>query len=273
MFTAGGRYHLLAISQGGIRLFEGTPSGLDEFDLRNVPRDIQDALKFHVRERQQQVHTGSSAPGVRGKEATVFHAQAKGVDDSRKKNLDYYQKVDRGLHPLLEDSNAPLVLAGLEESLPVYRQANSYPYLLGQGIAVNPDGMTCRQLHDAAMKILRPYFDRARRKAVAEFRSLSGSPRASDDVAEALRAAAEGKVDFFLGRPNAECKGRFDADSRRVEIHVTPGSGDEDLVNTFATETILNRGALYAVEEGLGDSPVAAVLRYSAGSPVPSAGE
>src|SRR5207237_6867824 len=41
LFTVGGRFHLLSLSQKRVRVFEGTQYGLSELDLPGVPRSIQ----------------------------------------------------------------------------------------------------------------------------------------------------------------------------------------------------------------------------------------
>ena len=64
LFTAGGRYYQLAISQNQVRLFEGTRFGINETDLRDAPRSLEEALKYDVRESQLQAHTGTGVPAL-----------------------------------------------------------------------------------------------------------------------------------------------------------------------------------------------------------------
>ena len=64
LFSAGGRFYVLAVSQKRVRLFEATATEIEEIGLEDVPRGIQDTLKFDVRERQHQLHTsGGQRPG------------------------------------------------------------------------------------------------------------------------------------------------------------------------------------------------------------------
>jgi hypothetical protein len=264
LFTAGGRFYLLCLSHNRVRFFEGTRFGIEELDLQNVPQGVQDALKYDVRERQQQVHTGMAAPGVRSKEGGVFHGQAVGVDDAKERALDYFHQVNRGLKRLLKDPWAPLVLAGAEELFPIYRQANTYQGLIEGGVRGNPDGMRPDELHKAALRVLEPRFDRSRRQALEQYRSLVGTGRASNGLPEVLRAAFQGRVEFALIPTDVERWGRFDAEQDAVEIHEAAQPGDEDLVNEIAIQTVVNHGAIYAVtpEDAPDASPVAAVFRY-----------
>ena len=266
LFTAGGRYYLLAISQNQVRLFEGTRFGINEMDLRDVPRSLEEALKYDVRESQLQAHTGTGVPvpGGRSKEGAVFHGQGVGVDDEKDRILQYFRQVNHGLRYILKDPSAPLLLAGVEELFPIYNEANTHQRLLEQGVKGSPDGMGADELHKAAWKVVQPYFAEARGRAISQYRSVAGTPRASNKLDEVLLAAYQGRVEFAFIPPDVERRGRFDPDQAAVEVHEAPQSGDEDLVNAAAIYTVLNHGAIYTIaSEDIPDaSPVAALYRY-----------
>jgi Bacterial archaeo-eukaryotic release factor family 7 len=267
LFTASGPFYILGISQKRVRFFEGTQFGVSEVDLQNVPQGIQDALKYEVHERQQQVHTASAASvtGARSKEGAVFHGQSVGVDDSKQRMLDYFRQVNRGLKHLLKDRWAPLVLAGVEELFPVYREANTYPHLVHQGVPGNPDGLGADEVHKRAWQTVASYFEQAKRQAISQYQSLIGTPRASNQLPDVLRAAHQGRVEFAFIPPDTERWGRFDPEHDAVDVHVTAEPDDEDLVNAVAIWTIVNHGAVYAIapQDVPDASPVAAVFRYS----------
>jgi hypothetical protein len=264
LFTAGGRFYLLGLSQKRVRLFEGTQFGIDEVDLQNVPQGVRDALKYDVHEHQQGVHTGTGMPVTRRKQAGVFHGQAVGVDDAKERTLEYFRQVDRGLKGVLKDHFAPLVLAGTEELFPIFREANTHGALLENGVRGNPDGMRPDELHKAALKVLAPYWDAARQDALHQYRSFLGTGRASSNLQDILRAAFQGRIEFALIPTDVERWGRYDVEQDAIEVHDTPQPGDEDLVNEVAIQTIIKRGATYAVSpEAIPDAlPLAAVFRY-----------
>ena len=264
LFTAGGRFYLLALSQACVRLFEATKITIEEIGL-DIPHSIQETEKYDVHQRHQQLHTSGAKPAVRGKESAVFHAQGEGVDNAREKVLDYFRQVDHGVSNYLSDAREPLVLATVKELHPIYRQANTYRNLADQVVPGNPDMAGPDELHRAALEVLKPYFEEGRNKAVATFKDLIGTPKASSDVTEILPATIEGKVDYIVVRPDAKRWGRFDTRTGAVEIHSQASPGDEDLISKVATQTILQRGAVYAADspDSLIDSPVGAVFRYA----------
>ncbi|MCE2703319.1 MAG: hypothetical protein LW859_39355 [Anabaena sp. 49633_E8] len=57
--------------------------------------------------------------------------------------------VDSALHKKLRGEKAPLILAGVEYLLPIYRQANTYPYLAETGITGNAEILKMQELNHA----------------------------------------------------------------------------------------------------------------------------
>ena len=168
--TNDGRFYILALSQKEIRLLESTHYNVNEVALpEGVPHRLADAMKYDEPENELQYHSSSSGAslGKSGRRATISHGQGVGTDDEKQNILRYFQQVDRGLHALLSDEQVPLVLAGVEYLFPIYREANTYPRLLKEGVAGNPDGESAEVLHTKAWAVVEPYFMRAREEAVA----------------------------------------------------------------------------------------------------------
>ena len=41
--------------------------------------------------------------------------------------MSFFKEIDKGVHHILLDETAPLILAGVQEGVAVYRPVNSYP--------------------------------------------------------------------------------------------------------------------------------------------------
>ena len=116
---------------------EGTGRNVQEIELESVPKSLDEALQYDELEKQVRFRTGSVSGGT-GMAMVSGHG---GVADDTKDNLlKYFRLIDRGLHDLLRDERAPLVLAGVEYLFPIYREANTYPHLIEEGIPGNPKG-------------------------------------------------------------------------------------------------------------------------------------
>src|SRR6266702_4826244 len=263
--ATGGRFYILAISQNAIRLLEGTRFSIHELELpESVPANLAEALKYEEAENEVWSYSSSSGAlvGKGGRRTAIFYGQGVGHDDSKDHLLRYFQQIDRGLHELLRDEEAPLVLAGVEYLFPLYRQANSYHHLLGQGVAGNPDKLSPETLHAQAWAVVEPYFQRAQEKIAAQYRDNVGTARTSNNIREIMPAAYYGRVSSLFVAIDQELWGTFDPTSNTIHVHKEPRFRDDDLLDEAATQTLGHSGSVYAVEQTKipGELPVAAVF-------------
>ncbi len=261
LLTEEGRFYVLALSQNRVRLLLGTAHRVQEINVHKAPQSLADALRFTDRDEPLLFHTRPA--GGKGRWAAIFHGHGVGIDDVKDDLLRYLQAVDQGLHDLFRaEHNAPLVLASVAYLWPIYRQANTYPGLLEQGIAGNPDRLSDKELHDLAWPLVQPYFAAAKRRAAALYRQLAGTGRTSSDVEEVVRAAREGQIETLFLCRDRQLWGNYDEVADKVQVHEQPGPADEDLLNYAAIQTMVHRGTVYPVpaDELPGQGPLAAVF-------------
>ena len=97
-----------------------------------------------------------------GRGPATFHGQGGGSDENEKNELlRYFRLVSDGLTEFLEEDGVPLVLAGVEYLLPIYKEANTYPNLMDTVITGNPDLLSADKLHKSAWDIVSPRFQTA----------------------------------------------------------------------------------------------------------------
>lgn len=263
LLAGDGRFYILALSQNEVRLLGASRYGVDEVELGdNVPESLADALKFDDPERQLQFHTGAGGGGGGGR-AAVFHGH--GAEDDQKDDiLRYFHKIDRGLGEVLKGQEAPLVVAGVDYLLPIYREANTYPGLVEGGITGNPEELSAEQLHERAWEVMEPRFSEARREAAERYADLAGTGRTSTDPREVVPAAYYGRVEALFAASGLRRWGAFDPSTGEADLHDEPEAGDGDLLDFAAVQTILNGGTVYVTdpEEVPAKADVACVFRY-----------
>jgi hypothetical protein len=208
-FASDGHFYILALSQNQVRLLEGTRHTVDEVALEELPQSLADALQFERFERHLQFHTGASASGA-GERAAVFHGHDPS-DETKGRILRWFHKINAELPDLLGTEQAPMVLAGVEYLLPLYREANKYPHLLEKGILGNPERLKPEELHARAWEMVKPVFAQGRlKKRLRTFSQLAGTERATIDVAQAVPAAHHGRVELLFTAVDVEIWGTFD---------------------------------------------------------------
>ncbi len=259
-----GRFFILAFSEEEVRLLEATKYGFRTVPLpAGLPRSMADALRYDVPDKQRRFHTITNA-GSPGRGHPIYHGQGTGIDDDKDRLLRYFRSLDHGLHPLLRDETAPLVLAAAEYYFPIYREVNTYPHLVDEGIPGSPQLSSDQELHSRGWQIVEPIFDHERQRAKVQFHNLMGTGRAADDVPEIVLAAHDGRVHYLFVPRRGRVWGTFDPATRQVETHDSPRPGDEDLLDRAVYDTIRNSGAVYVVDpaEMPDDVPAAATFRY-----------
>ncbi|HZZ80348.1 MAG TPA: hypothetical protein VFE62_17685 [Gemmataceae bacterium] len=256
-FLAGdGRFFVLAVSENSVRLFQGTAQTFDRVEVNKAPISFAQAMQLHDRDEPLTFHARPTPGGGWG---AIFSGQGVGIDDHKTDLLRFCQQIDHGLHELLRTERTPLILASVESLWPIYRQANSYPHLLEQGIAGNADRLRNEELHERAWSIVRPHFQQAQRNAAALFQQLAGTGRTTNDLAEAVSAACQGRFEILFVASDQERWGTCSPHGSDVVVHDARQPGDEDLLNVAAMHTILRGGVAYAVPAAAvpGGGPIA----------------
>jgi hypothetical protein len=194
----------------------------------------------------------------------MFHGHGVGTDDTKDNILRYCQQIDRGLHEALKDEQTPLVFAGVDYLLSIYKEANTYPVLMDQGIEGNPEGLSEAELHERAWSVVQPYFEKEQQEALAQYRERIGTGKGSHDVKEIIPASSFGRVEVLFCAIGIQQWGRFDPDKGSIVLRDRKQPGDEDLFDFAAVQTLLHGGTVYGMEpEAMPDgAPLAALFRY-----------
>jgi len=258
LLSGDGRFYVLALSQDQVRLLEGTRDSVAEIELVGLPESLSEALQYDRSERQMRAGAVAAPAGS---------VHGTGTDEETKLDiLRYFQMVDRGLRDMLGDQRVPLVVAGVDYLLPIYRQANSYPYLVDTGVIGNPQTLNAKELHRRAWEIVRPHFAREQEAQEGLYRELAGRQegRASNNLKQIMQAAHGGRVaTLFLAR-GVQQWGVYREHSGNVHVHPSQQPGDYDLLDLAAIQTVANGGTVYVVDPDRvpGGEPLAAIFRY-----------
>src|SRR4030043_190485 len=259
LLSGDGRYYILALSQNKVRLLQGTHYSVNEVSLADVPKNLAETLRDDDSWKELQMHSARS--GGQGTFSSVTH----GSEGDSKENIKrYFRRIDKGLHEWVRDERAPLVLAGVDYLHPIYKEVNSYPHLMDEGIAGNPERLSAGELHELTWTIVKPHFQKAQEEAVNRYKEFASSGQASNRIRKIISAAYHGRIELLFVVPDFQQWGTFDPGTAELHLHKKEKTGDGDLLEFAAIQTLLNGGTVYVVEpEKMPDTgPVAAVFRY-----------
>ncbi|WP_230208106.1 hypothetical protein [Microlunatus sp. Gsoil 973] len=238
--------YVLALAAGSVRLIEFVADGPSE--VVKVP-DLPD-----------------SAAGLAGKSSLSDRApirRIQGSEGQKLRLLQYARKVDQSLRPLLAGLDLPVVLAAAEPIASIYRQVNSYPHLLTNGIPGNPEQVQDENLVASARAIV----DDQHRQDVTELNhridDLGSSGRSSTDLATLAYAATHGLVDTLLVDLERRVTGEVGEDGR-IEFADTDDHRSYSVTDEIARRVLRTGGKVLAVrgDEITSGQPAAGILRH-----------
>lgn len=261
VFTGDGRYYVLAVSQNRVRLLEGSRTSVEEIHPEGLPENLLDALGDESSSRSLQFHTGTS--GASGARSAMYYGHD-ASNHTKDMVLRYFRRIDNGLRRVIAAEHVPLVLACVDSLLPIYREANSYPHLLDDAIAGNPDELKPEELRTQAWNLVSPWYQRSRETAISRYLTLSETEKTGNAIEEVLPEAYFGRVDTLLVAAGMQVPGMFSPSAGEVDLDVSDTEDSEDLLNTAAIHTLLNGGKVYAIppDEMPAGVSCAALYRY-----------
>jgi hypothetical protein len=125
----------------------------------------------------------------------MYHGQGAGEDEQKVLIEQYLNLVEKDLKEIFREQQAPLILAGVDYLLPIYRKVSEYPHIMEAGIIGSPEHSRPEELQEQAWPIVETYFRQETEKAVAQYQQLAGTDKATDNVEEIFAAAFTGRVD------------------------------------------------------------------------------
>ncbi|MCS3611035.1 hypothetical protein [Salinibacter ruber] len=275
LIASNNRYYLLALSQNDVRLYQGTHQAISEVEAAEIPSDIVTAIQQYEEPPEQglQSHAQAAPSSPDGGEAgQVRHGHGSSEDQSREPKDElkrFFRRIDESVTDFIGGEEAPLVLAGVSEYLPLYKSVNNFPHLVDDNIiAGNPEQLELKELHREAWSVVESVLQTVQQQELDRFEDLyhENAELASGDFHEIVPACAYGRVDTLFVPQGQYRWGRFDPDSNTVRVHDSQEPGDGDLLNYAALKSYLSGAAVHVLspEEMPGGRSVAAIFRYEA---------
>lgn len=190
-------YHVLAINQHDYHLYEGNRYALNEVELdAEIPKNLVEALGEELTGRQSPV--GSYGNTQRG--TANMHGQTGVRKDEMEKDAERFFRVisNRMEEIYSKPTGFPMILAALPEHHHLFHKVSKNPYLLKEGVMVNPASLTIEQLNALAWKIMEPEYESRIDKLINQFEQAKSHGKGSDEIEDIAVAAVEGRIDTLL---------------------------------------------------------------------------
>ena len=264
------RFHILAVSQNRVRLFEASKSSVSELQPKQLPKDLQSALAIDEYTSSLQHH--SSNPSI-GKEGTVFHGHGgSGMEVQKNDELRlYFQKLNQALQNEPQVNSLPLIFAGVEYLFPIFRETCHHPHLISEPLTGNPDEERPESLRDRGWSMLSEQFDASLQNLVKQIDITGESGTTAIDIGEILAAAQQGAIETLLVSEDEHLWGVLDESTGNITARLERVNNDDrirgaqELINLAAVRTIATGGNVYihSSRDELSPQKAIAVLRFA----------
>jgi hypothetical protein len=259
--TSDEEFYVLVLSKHDAQFFEGNAFGMQRIMVEGLPNGMDDVVHFEEKDDLRLFRQG----GKGGTGSASFHGHGEGqLDDKANIGL-YFQEVDRTLFSeVLHDKNKPLLLAGVEYLIPIYKGISRYNFIVDDCICGNQEHENINSLYAKAREKLVPYFQQRTNKALENYYNQIATSLTSSIPEDVIPASFYAQIsDLFICR-DEHIWGRFNEQDNKLEIHRGQQDGDDDLIDRAAIKTYLNGGGVYVLEKEKmpKEAVIAAFMRY-----------
>lgn len=257
MISTNGSFCVLAVGQENPRLLRCTRTNVKDI----TPDDVPESLKTWVGqkpEQQVQYHTGNNEG-----DGAIYFGHGATEEDHKELVQGFLRDVERPVTKKMKQINDPLVLAGTEPNLPIYKKINKYSRILEDAVDRNPNGISDIQLRDMSWNVVRDYFLSEMYEYMETYREGS-SDYISRDLTEVITSTVMGKSAAIFITKDLVRWGKYDEEQHKVFFNNAPANSDLDLMNWLTMKGIETGSKVYILsgEEMPDNSEVAALFRY-----------
>lgn len=252
-------YHVLAVSQDHVVLFDGWRERLKLAHTPRLPRHMKDVVGEYENDSQRHSHSAA-----RGGRQSIYHTSGEGARDVERDLEVFFKAIDTEVRRLLKHSRRPVVLAAQPRNQAIYRRLSRLPLLIEDGIPCEAKGFSAEEIGKRAWPLVETWAHERLDALLETFHKAKSRDHGSDELRDVARKAAQGRVKLLLLGPTDPLWGHLDRSTGEIEMG-KDASGAADVLDELA-ELVLERGGDVRIWEGEPfpvTSGVAAVYSYS----------
>lgn len=252
-------FYILTISKKNAKFYRADMFGIEHIPVDELPVGVDDVVHFENKDDEKLFRMSNNGGGA------SYHGQGAGKPDEKQNIALYLEEVDDTLWKThLHRSNAPLLLAGVEYLIPIYKSVTDYNNIWPEALTGNHQYDDAETLYQQAMSVMQPYFDQNQKNALEEFGNKSATALTSLENKEVIPAAYYGRISHLFVEKNSHIWGTFDELSSELKITNSRDGDAENLADKAVAKTIETGGSVFILdkEQMPGTGQMAAIFRY-----------
>lgn len=257
-------FYVLVFSKKQAKLYRADEFGIVHIPVPEMPNGIDDVVHFEEKDDQNLFRTDTSGAG----QGANFHGVGSGKPDEKTNIAMYFDEVDETLwKSVLSTENVPLVLAGVDYMIPIYKSVAKYKHIWNDALTGSYEHEDMNSLYQQVIVKMDSYFRERHDKAKAMYGNQSATALTSSIPDDVIPAAYYSRVWHLFVARNEHIWGTFDELNNKSTIHDSQEDGDEDMLDKAMMRTILNGGEVHILDQQempVPDAKVCALMRYEA---------
>lgn len=261
VLTARDYFYVLVLSKKQAKLYRADAFGMEYIPVQGMPRGIDDVVHLEEKGDRDLFRTDTSGAGA----GANFHGIGTGRPDDKTNIAMYFDEVDETIwKEVLHNESVPLLLAGVEYLIPIYKQVAKYKPIWGDAVTGSHEYEDTGSLYAQARAKIEPYFEEKINKAVDLYGNQSATGLTSSVLEDVIPAAHYGRVAQLFAVKGEHIWGSFDEMNNELVLHETQQEGDECLIDKSVIKTLLTGGEVFLIpaEKMPAPSQLAARMRY-----------
>ena len=253
----GDRFSVLCFGVQNVRVAEGNQYELSDVPVRNLPKTIQEA-SLQENTRANSGGQGAGAPPLNA---------GGSPNEYQVMQLEPFMKLvdQRVWENYSRDRHLPMVVVADPQYVGHFISASKNPYVLEQGVAINPNGLDGERLRQEAWKLIEPRYQEEIKRLQDQFHIARSQQKGSDEIPQVAEAAAVGRVGTLLIDGDRQVPGVLDRNSGQIEpVSDDNQRGGDDVLDDLAEMVLRMDGQVYVLphDQMPTDAGVAAMYRY-----------
>lgn len=255
-------FHLLSLNLHRVRLFRGDRYTMEETEREiDFPQRLEEVVGYDYREK----FVGFRSQIGGGHPQATIYGHADWQADRKEEIRTFLGAIDKVVVPYLNHTHYLLILTGVEPLIAMYRELNSYGYLLPTAISSNPANLQPDHLHHQALDVIGQELEKKKSDKKEQFYQFQGQGRTGTDIKEVVPAAINGLIDTLFLADDLEVWGEYDKKNNTISVHEGAHHLNTSLINLAAVSVYENGGMVYIEKRDqipFPDSGINALLRY-----------
>jgi hypothetical protein len=253
-------FYILAISKKNSKFYRADAFGIEHIPVDELPVAVDDVVHFENKDDEKLFRLANS-----GSKAASYHGMGAGKPDEKQHIALYLEEIDDTLWEThLRYSNAPLLLAGVEYLIPIYKSVSEYKHIWPEALTGNHQYDDENTLYKQAMELMRPYFAQDLKNALEEYGNKSATQLTSTNKSDIIPAAYYGRISHLFIEKDAHLWGTFDEAENKLKLFDEEKEKAENLADKTVAKTIQTGGTVYLLDKSEipGTGSMAAIFRY-----------